>query len=179
MIFRAPTLKSEEEAVLGQIRDKWTKLKLYLVSKPRPWSGLVRQATMARGIRGSNSIEGYVVSDDDAAAAVEGDEPFDTNADTKNWLAVIGYREAMTHALRQGADPESIIDASLIRSLHFMMMQHAAPDKHPGSWRPGPIYVRDEEADKTVYDAPDRKLVLPLIKELLKDIERGLTPSSG
>ncbi|MCZ7616780.1 MAG: Fic family protein [Myxococcota bacterium] len=121
---------------------------------------------MARGIRGSNSIEGFDVSEDDAAAAVEGDAPYDTTAEAPSWLAVIGYRDAMTHALRQGSDPDATIDLTLLRSLHYMMLKHD-PSKHPGSWRPGSIFVRDERIEKIVYEGPPREIVGKLMAELI------------
>ncbi|GAJ80458.1 hypothetical protein NBRGN_027_01140 [Nocardia brasiliensis NBRC 14402] len=41
---------------------------------PKRWPGLLHRNLMARAIRGSNSIEGYHVETDDAAAAVDYEE---------------------------------------------------------------------------------------------------------
>ena len=46
-----------------------------------------------------------------------------------------------------------------------MMLQHDL-SKHPGNWRPGPIYVRDEERDP-VYEAPPAENLAKLINELV------------
>lgn len=165
MLFEAPQLDDAENAVLERIRGQWQRLKWVLRDKPAPWSGFLRRSALARGIRGSNSIEGYEVSDDDAAAAVEGDEPYDTTEEAPSWLAVVGYRQAMTHAIQQGADPDADIDISLLRSLHYLMLEHD-PTKHPGSWRPGSIQVHDQRVDRVVYDAPPRHAVPGLMKEL-------------
>ncbi len=51
-------------------------------------------------VQPSNSIEGYHVSLDDAVAAVDGDQPLDTQEDTVAWQAVVGYRRAMTYVLQ-------------------------------------------------------------------------------
>ncbi len=170
MIYSAPLLASDESAVLEMIREQWIRLHWMLRDKPARWTGLLRRSALARGIRGSNSIEGYTVSDDDAAAAVEGDQPYDAKVEAPSWLAVTGYGDAMTHALRQGSDPDARIDTTLIRSLHFMMLRHE-PAKHPGSWRPGPIYVQDDRKDKRVYEGPNRKLVGQLMEELVDSIK--------
>lgn len=166
MIFQAPTIDHEEEKVLHLIREQWQRLRWVLRNKPAPWTGVLRRSALARGIRGSNSIEGLEVSEDDAAAIVEGDEPFDASEDAPGWRAVVGYREAMTHVLQQGADPDAAIDRTLLRSLHYMMIRHE-PEKHPGSWRPGAIKVFDERKAKVVYEAPDRAVVPALMEELI------------
>lgn len=169
-LFQTPKLGHQEQAVLSELADMWDRMRFTLQQKPGRWYGLLRQSALARGIRGSNSIEGYEVSPDDAAAAVENDQPFDAaSAQDAAWLAVIGYRDAMTHAMRQGADPDATIDLSLIRSLHFMMLSHDLT-KHPGSWRPGAIWVRDEEKQENVYEGPPAEMVAPLMTELAESL---------
>jgi len=42
--------------------------------------GLLRRNTLARAVRGSNSIEGYNVTAEDAIAAVDGEEPLAADA---------------------------------------------------------------------------------------------------
>lgn len=163
MLFRSPELGAEEERVLDQIREIWRTLKFQLQHEPRRWQGFLRRSALARGIRGSNSIEGYLVSDDDAMAAVDGDEPFEASSET--WKAILGYREAMTYVLRIGDDPHASVDSSLIRALHYMMIGYDIK-KHPGSWRPGPIWVDDSDGNK-VYEAPDVHLVPELMGELV------------
>lgn len=178
MLFHAQKLDRNEEKVLDLVRDQWKALKFVLQSKPAAWSGRLRQSALARGIRGSNSIEGFTVSEDDAAAAVEGDAPYDTPVEAPSWQAVIGYREAMTHALRQGDDPDSVVDTSLIRSLHFMMLRYD-PTKHPGSWRPGPIYVHDGRIGKNVYEGPSRERVPVLMRELAGMLQTKIRTRGG
>jgi Fic family protein len=166
-IFRIPKLDSEDERALERIREIWLALRHSLKDQPYRWTGFLQRSALARGIRGSNSIEGYLVSDDDAMAAVEGEQPFDA-ADVP-WAAVNGYREAMTYVLRLSDDQHANIDASLVRSLHFMMMNYDL-SKSPGSWRSGPIYVHDDEANKRVYEGPDATLVPGLVDELIEQL---------
>ncbi len=68
MLFRIPELTDQEAAVLHRI-DQVREALRYQLIEPRRWVGLLRRVTLGRAIRGSNSIEGYDVSLDDAVAA--------------------------------------------------------------------------------------------------------------
>ena len=137
----------------------------YNLATPRRWKGLLRRNTLARAVRGSNSIEGYHVTAEDAIAAVEGEEPL--TADRESWLAVTGYRTAMTFVVQLTKDPNFIYSEGFIRGLHFMMVQHDLK-KNPGNWRPGTVYVRAEARGEVVYEGPDVEMVPGLIEELVE-----------
>ena len=166
MLYSAAKLDSLEKEVVFRVNNLRKSLN-YAVRDPARWQGLLRRVSFARAIRASNSIEGYNVSVDDAVAACEGEEPLD--AQTEAWAAVTGYRVAMTYVLQLADDPHFEYSAALLRSLHFMMMQHDLR-KNPGRWRPGPIYVRDEQLEEIVYEAPDALGVPGLIEELVRDL---------
>jgi Fic family protein len=167
MIFQPPILDEAEIAVVSKIEQLKESLRYAVASAPRRWEGLLRRNTFARAIRGSNSIEGYLVTIDDAIAAAQGEEPLDASAEA--WAAVQGYRAAMTYVLQLSDDPYFTYSADLIRSLHFMMLQYDL-SKHPGRWRPGPIYVRDEGRNELVYEGPDADLVPDLMGELVASL---------
>lgn len=167
MIFETPTLNAKEVEVLERIEDLRRILGHRVGSSPKRWYGLLRRITFARAVRGSNSIEGYNVSLDDAIAAAEGEEPLD--AKTEAWAAVSGYQSAMTYVLHLADDPHFSYSADLLRSLHFMMLQYKLT-KNPGRWRLGPIFVRDDERDEVVYEGPPADLVPGLVGELLTDL---------
>ena len=95
-LYAAPPLTSEDEAVLGEIHRLRKELRLVLRT-PRRWEGGLRRSALARNIRGSNSIEGYEVDEDDAAAAIDGEEPF--SADEGTFLEIQGYRQALGYVL--------------------------------------------------------------------------------
>ncbi|MDE2991341.1 MAG: Fic family protein [Chloroflexota bacterium] len=163
MLFHMPPLDEREADVCARVDE----LRLALrgqVSEQRRWTGLLRRVTSARAIRGSNSIEGLDVTLDDAVAAVGGGEPLDAPEDV--WAAIRGYREAMTFVLQLADDPHFAYDASLIRSLHFMIMQNDLRLR-PGRWRTGPIYIRDERTGEVVYEGPDAIEVPGLMDELM------------
>ena len=163
MLFKTEELTSTAHEVIGRIEEVRKALK-YNLATPRRWNGLLRRNTFARAIRGSNSIEGYNVTVEDAIAAAEGQEPL--SADREAWLAVTGYRTAMTFVLQLAKDPNFRYSEGFIRGLHFMMMQHNLA-KNPGNWRPGSVYVRDEARNEVVYEGPEVELVPSLIDELI------------
>src|ERR1035441_3746461 len=102
MLFKADEIRDAEKDVIKRIEDTRKALK-YNLATPRRWRGLLRRNTLARAIRGSNSIEGYNVTPEDAIAAAEGEEPLD--ADRETWAAITGYRTAMTFVLQLAKDP--------------------------------------------------------------------------
>ena len=164
MLFQTPRLRRQEEEVLEQIRELWRQLAWQLKSNPYRWGGFLRRSSLARAIRGSNSIEGIDVSEQDALAAADHTEPFDSEGES--WEAIVGYRDAMTYVLRLADDPHYRFDASLLRSLHFMMLRYDL-EKHPGAWRPGAIYVRDDRTGEVAYEGPNAEAVPGLIDELV------------
>jgi len=164
MIFKAEKLTSAEKDVISKIEEARRTLR-YNLATPRRWKELLRRNTLARAVRGSNSIEGYNVTAEDAIAAVEGEEPL--SADREAWLAVTGYRTAMTFVLQLTKDPNFIYSEGFIRGLHFMMLQHDLK-KNPGNWRPGTVYVRDEARGEVVYEGPDNEMVPGLVEELIE-----------
>jgi len=167
MLFRVPSLDPLESDIVARIEELKRTLSYAVSSAPRRWFGLLRRTTFARAIRGSNSIEGYNVSVDDAIAAAAGEAPLE--ADAAVWQEIMGYRTAMTYVLQLSDDPHFRYSTDLLRGLHFMMLQHDLR-KHPGRWRPGPIVVHDQERDEVVYDAPEAGRVPALMDELVTSL---------
>lgn len=169
MLFATPRLTEEDLKVADRIAGMRKQMR-YVQGRPLSWFGTLRRNAMARAIQGSNSIEGYNVSKEDAIAAVENEEPVD--AETADWLAVSGYRDAMTYVLQLTQDQNFAFSEGYLRSLHFIMLRYDLT-KHPGNWRLGTIYVRDEQAKRNVYTAPDRELVEPLMGELIAELNQS------
>ena len=167
MLFRTPPLDEPEQAVCARV-DELRRALHGQVSEDRRWTGLLRRVTSARAIRGSNSIEGLDVTLDDAVAAVGGGDPLD--APESVWAAIRGYRQAMTFVLQLADDPHFAYDTSLIKSLHYMVMQYDLT-KGPGRWRPGSIYVRSERTQEVVYEGPDAIEVPGLMEELVDELQ--------
>jgi Fic family protein len=173
MIYEIPEIRAPERAALKRIDGLRRELRFY-VAEPRRWVGSVRRVLGARAIRGSNSIEGFNVSVEDALAAIEGDEP--AEAESSDWLAVLGYRRAMTYVLQLAHDEHFEFSPGLIRSLHFMMTDYTL-DTGPGLWRPGPVWVRNDATGEVVYEGPESDEVPGLIDELIDQLATdGNTP---
>lgn len=166
MIFEVPDVDEGEQFALRQIEAVRRQLR-FSVAEPRRWIGSVRRVLSARAIQGSNSIEGYNVSVEDAVAAIEGEDPVE--ARDEDWQAVMGYRRAMTYVLQLAQDDHFEYSAALIRSLHFMMTEYAF-DAGPGLWRPGAIWIRNDATGDVVYEAPDGEEVPALIEALVKQL---------
>jgi Fic family protein len=141
MLFEPPAPDPQEDAVIARIDE--VRRALTYATASRRWSGVLARMTFARDIQGSNSIEGYNVTIDDAMAAASDEAPLDAVGET--WAALVGYRQAMSYILQLSDDPHFSYSRGLIRGLHYMMVQHDLT-KHPGKWRPGPIFVRNEQS---------------------------------
>ncbi len=165
MLFRTPSLGAEERGALARIDTLRGQLRYYVAADPKRWFGTVRRVLAARAIQGSNTIEGFNVSVEDAVAAVEGGER--QTSKEEDWQAVVGYQRAMTYVLQLAHDPHFEYSAQLIRSLHYMMTEAFIAEASPGLWRPGPIWVHNDITGEVVYEGPEAVDVPPLIDELV------------
>ena len=156
--------------MLGEIHRLRRELRSVLRT-PRRWEGGLRRSALARNIRGSNSIEGYDVAEDDAAAAIDGEEPF--SADEGTFLEIQGYRQALGYVLAMSDADYATFDTTELRAMHYMMLSHDL-SKSPGRYRKGPIYVHDERSDRIVYEAPDAADVPELMEALAASLHSGL-----
>lgn len=161
MLFRSPALTETERAVVERIDEVRDALRYQLAPQHR-WVGLLRRLMLARAIRGSNSIEGYNVTLDEALDAVAGEPSLDIATDTR--MAVQGYVDAMTYVIQLADDPHFRYDEALIRGLHYMMLKHDLA-KLPGRWRAGAVFVLDERTNEVVYTGPDAMAVPKLMGE--------------
>lgn len=163
-IYQAPELDRTDLAVLDLINGQKERLKTYTQNAPARCLGSLRRSTFARAIQGSNSIEGYNATLDEALAVVEGEGA--TDEKTETYRAINGYREALTYIGQAAKDPFFEFSKQFLKSVHFMMLGHDL-SKYPGQWRPGSIFVVDQKTGQTVYEGPDVELVNPLIEELV------------
>ena len=166
MIFQSSELTEDEHRVINAIDELRRRLS-FAIGEPRRWFGLLRRNAFAKAIRGSNTIEGINVTDDDAIAAVDREEPQDATPET--WKAIIGYREAMTYVLSLARQENLAFSCDTIKSLHFMMLKYDL-DKLPGQWRPGEIFIRRDSDGEIVYVGPDWDKVPGLMQELVDSL---------
>lgn len=166
MIYASPALTGEDVTVLAEVHGMRAELASVL-RVPRRWQGGLRRTMLARAIRGSNSIEGYVVAEDDAAAAIDDEPPL--SSDERTWAEIRGYRQALGYVLQMANDSHFEISPAAIRSMHFMMLSHDL-EKSPGQYRPGVVYVHDDRTNRRVYEGPDARQVPALMDELAADL---------
>lgn len=165
-LFATPDPDLEDQQVIGEIHETRASLADYLRA-PKRWNGLLRRTSTARAIQGSNTIEGYTVSDEDAVAAVDGEPPL--SADEETWLEIIAYRRVLTYVLNVATEPGFVIDEAVLRSMHFMLLDHDL-SKTPGRYRTKEIFVRDDKRGVNVYAGPDGDLVPELMRSLSESL---------
>ncbi|GAA3588325.1 Fic family protein [Kribbella ginsengisoli] len=165
-IYSTPDPDSEDQQVLGEIHAFRSDL-ADVMRVPRRWAGGLRRSMLARAIQGSNSIEGYEVRIDDAAAALDDEEAL--SADEQTFAEIRGYRQALGYVLAMAGDGDFRLDAAAVRAMHFMMLSHDL-SKSPGSYRQGVIYVHDEKTGENVYEGPAAEEVPALVAELMNEL---------
>jgi len=164
MLFTYHVLDDEERRVEDATARIRRDLRHYVVTEPRRWTGLVARMTRARALVGSNSVEGIHVSDEDAIAAIDGEDP--ANTDRETWRAVVGYREAMDYILQRRQSPSFTISEDVLLAVHFMICQSDLRAR-PGQYRPGWVGVRNARTGEVVHEGVDRDQLEPLIHDLL------------
>ncbi len=165
MIYTAPALTEECIQVIEEIGKLRERLRFSTTDSLNRWKGSLARMAYARAIHGSNTMEGINVTLSDAVAAIDGEEPL--NPKDENWLALVGYREAMDYMIQLAKEPGSYrYNDGAILGMHFMMMKYDL-SKNPGRWRPGYINVTNIASGEVVYEGPDAKLVPDLMNELL------------
>lgn len=164
MLYSYPTLDGAERRAIERIAELRHALRYYVQQNPRRWTGLLARYTRARALRASNSIEGINVSQEDALAAVDGEDPSD--ADRAAWRAVVGYRAAMDYVLQRCRDRRFDFTLDVILAVHFMITQDDLA-ANPGNLRPGWVGVRNSLTGEVVHDGIDRDRLEPHVQELV------------
>ena len=147
MLYATPNADLLDSQVISEVHATRRALASVLRT-PRRWTGGLRRSSAARAIQGSNTIEGYTVSDQDAAAAFDDEPPL--TADDATWAEILGYRRVLTYVLNVATTTSFVIDENVLRSMHFMLLEHDLT-KSPGRYRESPVYVHDDRRGANVY----------------------------
>ena len=164
MLYTYPELDEAERRVLDRIEAMQRDLRHFVVQNPKRWTGILARMTRARALRASNSIENINVSQEDAVAAVDGEDPAET--DRQTWRAVIGYQQAMTYILQRCRDHDFRFSVDAILAIHFMISQSDL-DANPGNFRRGWVGVRNTRTNEVVHEGVDRAQLEGLMAELI------------
>ena len=116
-------------------------------------------------MRGSNTIERISLAD--AIAIVDEEKPHSLEEEAEKALTC--FRVAMTYVLSLHDDPHAQINAQLIRSLHFMMLNYDLT-MAPGRFRHYPIQVVRGSPNEILYKGPEAPQIPGLIEELVIQI---------
>lgn len=164
MLYTYPRLDDDETRVVARIDALQKDLRHFVVQSPQRWTGVLSRMTRAKALRASNSIEDINVSQEDAIAAVDGEDPVE--ADRQTWKAVVGYQEAMTYILQRCKDPNFQFSRDVILAIHFMISQSDL-DANPGNLRRGWVGVRNTRTNEVVHEGVDRERLDALLEELV------------
>ena len=175
MIYQIPRLQAVDEQVLKMIQESRNQLRHFVSQNPVRWTGFLRRQTFARAIQGSNSIEGINANLAEAVAIVDDEKPATIEEDTTR--ALTAYRVALTYILQVADDPFFDLNAQVVKSIHFMMLNYDMT-KLPGQWRPGEIYVVNEPNGQRVYEGPDPRAVPDLMEEMVVQIREAANVNS-
>lgn len=164
MLYTYPELDPIERRVLNRIDELQRDLRHFVVQDPKRWTGILARMTRARALRASNSIENINVSQEDAVAAVDGEDPAET--DRQTWRAVVGYQQAMTYILQRCRDHDFRFSVDAILAIHFMISQSDL-DANPGNFRRGWVGVRNTRTNEVVHEGVSRDRLEELMEELV------------
>jgi Fic family protein len=164
MLYTYTELDEIERRVLDRIDEMQRDLRHWVVQNPRRWTGVLARMTRARALRASNSIEDINVSQEDAVAAVDGEDPAET--DRQTWRAVTGYQQAMTYILQRCRDHDFQFSVDAILAIHFMISQSDL-EANPGNFRRGWVGVRNTRTNEVVHEGVERERLESLMKELV------------
>lgn len=165
-LYRTPDPDLEDQQVITEIHAVRASL-ADVLRAPKRWNGVLRRTSTARAIQGSNTIEGYTISEEDAVAAVDDEPPM--TADEATWAEIVAYRRVLTYVLNVATEPEFVIDEVVLRSMHFMLLDHDL-SKTPGRYRTKEIYVRDDRRGVHVYEGPGAEDVPGLMRALSESL---------
>ena len=174
MLFTYRSLDDAEKLVENATTRIRAALRRYVTAELPGWTDLLACMTRARALAASNSAGGIDVSDEDAIAAIDREDP--ANADRDTWRAVVGYRQAMDYILQRRRSPSFTITEDVLLAVHFMICQSDMA-ANPGRYRPGWLCVRNTSTGDVVHEGVDRDRLEPLIHELLDYVNDGQVES--
>ena len=174
MLFTYPALDDAEKRVEHATTRIRAALRRYVTAELPGWTDLLTRMTRASALAASNSAAGGYVSEEDAIAAIDREDPANTDRDT--WQAVVGYRQATDYILQLRRSLSFAITEDGLLAVHFMICQ-SDREANPGRYRPGWLCVRNTSTGDVVHEGVDRDRLEPLVRELLDYVNDGQVES--
>jgi len=167
MLYFAAELEARDVEVIAELRAAHEALRRQS-AVPKRWSGGVRQQLWSRAIKGSNTIEGYNVTDAQALAIVN--DLTASDSEDLSVRVVTAYKQAMDLLLTQIADPTFMWHPSLLKAMHHIMLNYDQA-KRPGLYRQSQIFVLDEQSNQKVYEGAPWEDVSSLVHDLVVQLD--------
>ena len=174
MLFTYPALDDAEKQVEHATAQIRAALRRYVTAELPGWTDLLTRMTRARALAASNNAAGVHVSEEDAIAAIDREDPANTDDDT--WQAVVGYRQATEYILQLRRSSSFSISEDGLLAVHFMICQ-SDREANPGRYRPGWLCIRNTSTGDIVHEGVDRDRLEPLVRELLDYVNDGQVES--
>lgn len=168
MIHATPSVPDELATRLAEL----DRLRLRLgegTTTFNPWLGTLRRSVRASTVESSVSIEGYTVSDEEALALIDSQNPPAPGDDDQ--MAFVGYARAMDHVGVMATDPTFSWSTRVILDLHFDACSFQR-DRNPGRWRTEPVLVT-ERGGGVAYRGPAADEVPALMTEVAEWLDHG------
>lgn len=126
----------------------------------------LRFRATVESVYGSTSIEGNPLSEKQVEKILHGNN---ISAPDYAIKEVLNYKKAIDWINKQDLN-KNTPSLKQILHMHKLLMTDLLPKEKVGSWRPGSIYIVDEEDGKEIirYTGPDSKDVLKLVDSFLK-----------
>ncbi|MBP6405430.1 MAG: Fic family protein [Proteobacteria bacterium] len=173
MIFTLRHLPEPYLGVIKRIEELRTTLKFATSDSLNRWTGLLARTTAARVMMGTNVMEGVNMTQDDAIAAIEGEESLSQEDEDKH--ATQGYWRAMTYIVQLAKDATYVHNEGTLKSLHYMLLSHDL-SVFPGRWRPGTVHVSNTQTNQVVYEGPAAESVPALMQALIAYLNEDRGP---
>src|SRR6266853_5532565 len=163
MLFQTPPITEREAEVIDEIEAIRREL-----NPPRlqEWLGLPWRTIHARVAKDPTDIFAEKAPRE-KTGATQYEDPDSDGHDA--WATAPGYHAALTFILQLADAPDFSYDEGIFRALHYMIVGHD-PEKNPGRWRRGSMYVLKYPSRAAIYTAPHAKFVRALMAELIESL---------
>lgn len=129
----------------------------------------LRFRATVEAVHSSTSIEGNPLNEQQVKKVLQGQV---VRANDYALLEVLNYKKALD-VIDQLAVDNGKLDAKKVLHIHKVLMNGLLPSEKAGSWRPGAVYIVDEEKGKEIirYTGPSAKAVPKLVDSFLQWVE--------
>lgn len=163
-----PLLPFDEATVRPQIAEleRWRQALDARSPLVRSWEGQLRRDLQAEAVAASTSMEGVPVTVDEVRRILAGDRPGSV-ADADRDL-VLGYRDAMSYALRRADYPVFEWSTELVKAIHDRVM---AGRFSRGAGRYGKArFLVDDQTGEVLYEPPRETDVKRLVERVCERV---------